>query len=345
MLSRWLLVALVLAGCDSGDGAADAQRSPDAMALDGASALDGARALDGAPADAAPADAAHADAALPDAGLVGPPGVDLLQRLSGLWSGPASETPLGVFPLMNMDIRAAGTRQLFSRFDLDGDNGLRFAFAVEDVAGQPTLVYRNGGYFLGIMRDTRTVLVDAANGRYHFCHGERGCAYLDSVFAFDGADRFTLTVQVRGMAHLRWPARRLEPRELPADFTAASGPHDGPFPPLPSVEIHATWRGALDAPRTVWILLSDTPCGFAGSCHPARVLSVEAPAGATDATLRLDQVHPGAYRLNVILDRNNNFQARLFPDRGDGIAALDGAVTVAPEGTTRTERAISLTVP
>ena len=46
-------------------------------------------------------------------------GLELLPRLAGLWSGPATMTPLGTFPLMNMDLRAASGQVLFARADLD----------------------------------------------------------------------------------------------------------------------------------------------------------------------------------------------------------------------------------
>lgn len=348
-MKRWWWAAALLGGCDDGSQPADDARAVDARVVDarvGDARVEDTGGADARVADAQPGDARTPDAQVADAGVLeGPPGVDLLQRLPGLWSGSARETPLGEFALMNMDLRALEGRQLFSRFDLDAENNLRFAFAVEDVDGQPTLVYRNGGYFLGLLRDTRSVLVEAQGNRYRFCHGPRGCEYLDATFTFEGADRMTLEVRVRGQMHLRWPARRLEPRELPGNFAATSGPHDAPFPPMPTLAVRATWRGALEAPRTVWMLLTDTPCGFTGSCNPARVLSAEAPAGATEVTLRLDQVHPGDYHLNVILDRNDNFMSRLFPDRGDGIAGLDFALTVGPEGTTEVTRAISLTVP
>ena len=87
-------------------------------------------------------------------------GLDLLPRLAGLWSGPATMTPLGTFKRMNMDLRAASGQVLFARADLDVFNSLRFAFEVEAPGGAPTLVYRNGGYFLGLLRDSRTALVE-----------------------------------------------------------------------------------------------------------------------------------------------------------------------------------------
>ena len=39
---------------------------------------------------------------------------DFFQGVSGLWSGPANETPLGNFPLLNMDVRDVDGRTLFA---------------------------------------------------------------------------------------------------------------------------------------------------------------------------------------------------------------------------------------
>ena len=84
---------------------------------------------------------------------------EFFTEIAGLWVAPVTSwTSAGSFPTMNMDVRAASEGVLFSRVDLDEDNGLRFAFAIEDHGCQPQLTYRNGGYFLGFLRDTRTVL-------------------------------------------------------------------------------------------------------------------------------------------------------------------------------------------
>lgn len=320
-------------GCGEGgssEGPADAARADGAL-LDGA-LLDGAL-LDGALLDGGgpEADARADDVGPIDMGGMRPEAEAFAARLPGLWSGPATNTPLGAFAVMNMDIRAADARTLFSRFDLDVDDGLRFAFAVEVVEGEPTLVFRNGGYFLGLLRDTRTVLVERAGDRWTFCHRERTCDYLRAVWAFEGDDRLSLTVDVRGMRHLDWPARRLEERTLPDDFAPTPGPHDGPFPPLASIEAEVSWGAALDEATTVWLLVSTTACGLGGACTPARIMSAEAAAGATAVTLRIEQVHPGDYVLNAVLDRNHTFAMRLFPDSGDGLAGLDRRVEVAGE--------------
>ena len=98
-----------------------------------------------------------------------PAGLELMQRLAGLWTGPATMTPLGTFARMNMDLRAASAQVLFSRADLDEMNNLRFAFELEAPDGETTLVYRNGGYFLGLLRDSRTRLVEHTADSYRFC--------------------------------------------------------------------------------------------------------------------------------------------------------------------------------
>ncbi|MCA9542379.1 MAG: hypothetical protein KC620_25955 [Myxococcales bacterium] len=269
----------------------------------------------------------------------------LLVRLAGLWTGPATRTPLGDFPVMNMDLRAADHRTLFSRFDLDAGNNLRFAFAIEDTATGPTLVYRNGGDFGGLMRDTRTVLVEHDETDWRFCHPDRGCDYLEAHWRLPDADRVELIVDVRGQRHVEWRASRAEARTLPLDFDAATGAFDAPFPPLPTLTAQVTWVDPLPAETPVWLLVSTTACGLAGRCTPARILSTQAPAGATEATLALEQVHPGDYFLNAVLDRNGNFRARRFPDRGDGLSLLDRAYTLAADAADAVELGIVLTVP
>ena len=60
--------------------------------------------------------------------------------IAGLWVAPVTSwTSAGSFPTMNMDVRAASDGVLFSRVDLDSDNSLRFAFALEEHEGQPVL--------------------------------------------------------------------------------------------------------------------------------------------------------------------------------------------------------------
>jgi len=246
---------------------------------------------------------------------------------------------------MNMDVRAADDRTLFSRFDLDPEDGLRFAFAVEDVDGSPTVVYRNGGYFLGLLRDTRTVLVEADDATLRFCHRERGCEYLDARWHRPADDRVELSVDVRGMRHVQWAARRVEARETPDGFRFTSGPHDGPFPPMPSLEVRVTWPDPLPNATPVWLLVSTVTCGLSGQCTPARLMSGNAAAGATEMTLRIDQIHPGSVVINAVLDRDGDFRQRQFPTTGDGLAGLDREITVAAEGTTGVDAPVLFSVP
>src|SRR5690606_24749603 len=139
-----------------------------------------------------------------------------LERLLGLWVAPVTSwTSVGNFPTMNMDVRLASPSVVFSRVDLDGGNNLRFAFAFEDHDGSIQLVFRNGGYFQGILRDTRTRLedYDLQEERFRFCALVAGCAYVDAVFDFDGPDRLDLDVTVMGMMHIHWSPTRVETRE------------------------------------------------------------------------------------------------------------------------------------
>lgn len=335
MATRWVsrvlavAAALWLGGCEGGAGDGGDAAAADRGAAGGDTGGD-------AGADAA------ADAGAVDEGAVDP--VDLgadgglggeqaiFARLPGLWSGPAVDTPLGAFPVMNMDVRAADGRTLFSRFDLDVDDGLRFAFAMETVAGAPALVFRNGGYFLGLLRDTRTVLVEHAGDRWVFCQRERGCEYLRAEWRFEGADEVALIVDVRGQRHLDWRARRREARALPDDFAPVAGPYDGPFPTMPSLRVEVTWAAALAEAAPVWLLVSTTACGLSVACTPVRIMQAEAPAGARSVALAIEQIHPGPYVLNAVLDRDGDFAQMLFPTSGDGLAGLDRMIEVSEAG-------------
>jgi hypothetical protein len=280
-------------------------------------------------------------------------GERLMTALVGLWRGPAERTPLGTFPLMNMDMRpvqglALGDL-LFSRADLDADNSLRFAFGVEQHAGADVLVFRNGGQFLGLDRDTRTLLesFDAATQTWRFCALDGGCDYVDATWTFSRPDALTLQVLVGGRQHLTWSAQRVEARDAPAPFPSADAlPADAPFPPMPSLRVTVTWSPALTADAPVWVVLSTTPCGFTGrGCEASRSISARALAGSTSAEVVLHQVHPGAYKLNAVLDRDDNIQSQVFPSSGDSVALPDQAVTVGPSGESTAQSAIAVTVP
>jgi len=74
--------------------------------------------------------------------------------------------------------------------------------------------------------------------------------------------------------------------------------------------------------------LSTTPCGPTFACTAARQKKVAVDVGATSATVVIDQLHPGDYVINVLLDRDRNLAETLFPATGDGVAAPDGTVSV-----------------
>ncbi|MGH1344390.1 MAG: hypothetical protein ACRBN8_22715 [Nannocystales bacterium] len=259
---------------------------------------------------------------------------DFFARLPGLWVAPVSSTTsAGDFPTMNMDIRVAG-ETLFSRVDLDGDNSLRFGFEREAPEGVDELVFRNGGEFLGILRDTRTVLEDVSEDRmtWRFCARFGGCGYVDATFEF-GVETLRLEADVMGMRHIEWMAMRREGRPtIVADLPSVSVAPDAEFPPLPTLSIDVSWTTPLPEPGDVWVVLSTTPCGVdpAQNCVPSRFIHVTALEGSIHAALSVEQIHPGSYFANVVLDRNRNLiGAGLFPDAGDGVALPDTAATVS----------------
>ncbi|MCB9637979.1 MAG: hypothetical protein H6727_03630 [Myxococcales bacterium] len=260
-------------------------------------------------------------------------GIALFQRLAGLWTGMASRTPLGTFAMATMDFRDASPHVMFGRSDLDAENNLRFAFSIETHGGKDVLIYRNGGYFVGLLRDSRTELVsyDAAKSSWRFCAIGVGCSYIDATFTFPAADQMVLDVKVRGKDHMYWQAERKEQRTLPQPYPTdltSQGTGDAPFPPMPSVKMRLTWSPPLAQDAFVWFVLSTTACGITLQCNPSRSIRVPAKAGATSAEIDLDQVHVGKYYMNAILDRNNNAATTFFPDSGDGIGQLDVVVDI-----------------
>lgn len=276
-----------------------------------------------------------------------PAGLELMQRLAGLWTGPATMTPLGTFARMNMDLRAASAQVLFSRADLDEMNNLRFAFELEAPDGETTLVYRNGGYFLGLLRDSRTRLVEHTADSYRFCStGAEGCDYIDARWTFSAADALIFDVKVKGQQHVYWDAERVDTRTLPDPFPVDQDPlpSDADFPPMPSLQVEVSWPDALASDGAVWILLTTMDCDLQLKCVHSRSLTKGAAAGSKSVTLTLDQVHPGAYKLNAVLDRNGNLATTLYPDKGDGIGGLNQAVQVAPTGETAVKTTIAITL-
>ena len=241
-------------------------------------------------------------------------------------------------PLVNMvHFRPVGDSVLFGRVDLDANNALRFEFVGEVQSGAPVLVFRNGGLFDGLVRDTRTVLVESTATRYRFCAIQGGCDYVDATFELSSATQLSLNVLVKGQPHELWSAKRVEERTVPSLFPARTDlPGDEDFPPMPSGELHVTWASPVAAPTDVWVVLSTTSCIPTGSCQFSRWIKTSAIAGATDATIRIDQLHGGTYSVLGVVDANNDLASTLGPDSGDLITVLSPQITVAPSSSTTT---------
>jgi hypothetical protein len=262
-------------------------------------------------------------------------GLELLPQLAGLWSGPATMTPLGVFEPMNMDLRAADGHVLFSRADLDAENSLRFAFSIETIGGKDQLVYRNGGYFLGMLRDSRTILVERGQDSWRFCAVDGGCDYIDALWQLHSPTELTFDVKVKGAQHVLWLADRVQARTLPDPFPAdesSQGNGDAPFPTMPSLRVTVSWQTPLEDPADVWVLLSAQDCPLAGFCDFSRSISGVAETGATSLVLDFEQIHAGNYKGNAILDRDRNLTESLFPGSGDAVSLPNQPITIAAEG-------------
>lgn len=300
-------------------------------------------------ADAGPTvDAGTGDAGseMADGGVAG---LSLLTRLAGLWVGPATMTPLGDFPVMFMDFRGVGPGFLFAQADVDAANTLRFGLSIETYGGEDVLAYRNGGFFQGVLRDSRTKLVEAdeAAGRYRFCSVAQGCGYIDATFRFTGADDLVFDTLVRGQQHVLWNARRREPRALPSPWPetlASQGDGSAPWPTMASVQTTVSWTAPLTQPGAVWVLLTTTPCAPAFTCVASRSLKVNVAAGATSATLTLPTVHAGDYRLTAVVDRQGTFGATRAARSGDSLA-VDQLVTVPATGQVSPSVVAAYTVP
>ncbi len=272
----------------------------------------------GSTSSAADTDASTSDAGNSDATSGSVAGIELLSKLAGLWSGPATDTRLGSFPLTTMDFRAAGDSVLFGRVDLDSENSLRFAFAGEVHGAERVLVFRNGGLFQGMSRDTRTKLMETDGQNYRFCAIDGGCTYTETKLKFASDTSLEMQVFVKGALHEKWSATRVETRTLPEGFpTRTDLPGDAEFPVMPSAEIKVKWATALSAPTDVWTILSTTSCFPSGACQFSRWIKGRAPVGATELKIRLDQIHAGTYNVLGVVDSNNNLATTRFPDRGD----------------------------
>lgn len=274
-------------------------------------------------------------------------GGELFGRLAGLWSGPASQTPLGNFPLMNVDFRAATAHDLFGRADLTSQDSRRFGWSVETYDGGDALTYRNGGYFQGVLRDNRTALMDTDGGSYHFCAVPQGCGYIDATFSFPSATSMVFDVKVLGQPHVYWTPTRVETRTLPVPFPAdwtSQGAGTAPWPTMPSLNATVNWSSPLSAAADVWIVLTTTNCAPNFSCQSSRSIKGTASAGATSLPLTLEQLHSGSYQLQAIVDVNQNFATTRRPDSGD-LLAVDVPLTVSETGATSFTASATYTVP
>lgn len=336
LLSLLLLVAL-LAGCPSPSGT---------DAGSGGGSGGGAAGGGSGGSDGGESDGGTSDGGTSDGGVAG---LSLMTRLSGLWVGAARMTPLGDYPVMFMDFRNVGPGFLFAQADVDASNNLRFGFSIETYGGADVLAYRNGGYFQGVLRDSRTRLVevDEAAGRYRFCAVTQGCGYIDATFRFTGPDDLVFDTLVRGTQHLLWTARRREARAVPTPFPATQasmGDGTAPWPAMASVQATVRWPTPLTQAGVVWVLLTTTPCAPTFSCVASRSLRVDAAPGAISATLTIPSVHAGDYRLTAVVDRDGTFGATLAPSSGDSLA-IDQPLTVPVAGMASPDVLAGYTVP
>jgi hypothetical protein len=165
-----------------------------------------------------------------------------MQRIVGKWTGINSNTPIGIdFPL-TVDFAPSSDSFMFGMFQLDAQNNVLWGFNVENYGGKDVLAYRNGGYLLGLARDSRTELVehDTARGYYRFCaakeHGYPvdGCNYIDARYTFTAPDKMLFEVTTQsGKPHVHWEAARVETHMLPATFPASfasQGDGSAPWP-------------------------------------------------------------------------------------------------------------------
>jgi hypothetical protein len=211
------------------------------------------------------------------------------------------------------------------------------------------LAYRNGGYFQGVLRDSRTRLVEAddAAGRYRFCAVPQGCGYIDATFHFTGPNDLVFDTLVRGSQHVMWNAQRKEARTVPTPFPATQasmGDGTAPWPSMASVRATVRWVTPLAQAGQVWVLLTTTPCAPTFSCVASRALRVDAAVGATSATLTIPSVHAGDYRLTAVVDRQRSFGTTMAPSSGDSLA-VDQLLTVPASGEVSPNVLAGYTVP
>lgn len=186
----------------------------------------------------------------PPAGSSNLAGLDFFKRIAGKWTGFNTNTPIGLDFPMTVDFAANGDNMLFGMYKIDDSNNVLWGFNIETYNGKDVLAYRNGGYLLGLLRDSRTQLVeyDEAKGFYRFCavseHGlpVNGCTYIEAKYTFTGTDKMLFEVTTRGgKPHVHWDAVRMKTNPLPATFpatTASQGNGSAPWPDEAGVNKH-----------------------------------------------------------------------------------------------------------
>lgn len=169
-------------------------------------------------------------------------GVELMRRIVGTWTGTNSNTPIGFDFPMTVDFAPYGDSMVFGKFNIDAQNNVLWGFNIENYGGVDVLAYRNGGYLGGLLRDSRTQLVehDSELGFYRFCAVKEmgvavdGCNYIDARYTFSAPDKMLFEVSTRsGQAHVHWEATRTAEHPLPDAFPASmesQGDGSAPWP-------------------------------------------------------------------------------------------------------------------
>jgi len=169
-------------------------------------------------------------------------GVEFMRRIVGSWTGVNSNTPIGFDFPMTVDFALHGDSMVFGMFNIDAQNNVLWGFNIENYGGADVLAYRNGGYLGGLLRDSRTELVehDSDLGFYRFCAVKEmgvavdGCNYIDARYTFSAPDQMLFEVFTRGGdAHVHWEATRTVEHTLPDAFPASvesQGDGSAPWP-------------------------------------------------------------------------------------------------------------------
>ena len=176
--------------------------------------------------------------------------------------GTAAMTVFGDLPLLGMDVRPASDQVLFSRVDMDENASLRFAYHVEEVDGAQVLIYRNGGVFSGVPRDSRLKLVSVQQdpARWRFCDVDAGCSYADVSYEFASAAQLIMDVRINEQPHMYWDATRVESRQVPEPFPVEPAPvaADSDFPPMPALVASSTLTLSVSRPSGVHMAMSSS---------------------------------------------------------------------------------------